>query len=165
VGQTGYTIARLSGGALTLLPPQGLGPFETRFLDMAAPPGPDCYFVLALGTNPQAISDLECAFVGFHTPTGAPQDLTLRLNQSTNTSLSWSPPTGGPVDSYAVVVLGGPVIPFAADVTSANVATNGLTCYAVAAIQSGAVSGYTDIVCGLPGFSNLGAGTTSLTRR
>jgi hypothetical protein len=156
----GYAVARLANGAVTV-PAPSLPANTTSFLDTTAPPGLDCYAVFTLGLNPQGQSDLECALMGFHSATGSPDGFILRLNQSSTASLSWAPPPGGGQDSYLLVTIGGAADSLPASATSATRPMNGLTCFALGAMRNGVLTGYTDILCGLPGFSNLGATATS----
>jgi len=155
-GQTGYSVARLAGGVVSFLPAAGLGPAETTFTDASAPPGFDCYALIVAGTNPQRVSDLLCALVGFGAGASPPRDFTIRLNQSTTAALTWNAPTGGTQDSYLLLTVGGASQNLGATATSATVSTPGFTCVVIGAIQAGALLGYTDLECGLPGFSNLG---------
>ncbi len=162
--QTGYRVLRLAGGTTTMLPLTGPLPADaTSYLDSTALSGAVCYLLLPLGTNPPALSDLVCAIHGFHTPTGSPQNFTLRLNQSSSASLTWSPPAGALQDSYVLIPLGGAGQQLVGTATSASLSASGLTCYLLAAMRSGALIGYTDILCGVPGISNLGASSAALT--
>jgi hypothetical protein len=158
VGQTGFNVARLTGGTVTILPVGGLPANATSFTDTSAPAGLDCYALFVLGTTPQGQSDLECAVVGFGSVAGAPQAFTLRMNQSGTASLSWAPPSGGGQDGYLLVTIGGLAQSLSASANSASVPINGLTCFALGAVRNGALMGYSDLLCGLPGFSNLGSG-------
>jgi hypothetical protein len=159
--QSGYTVARLSGSALNVLSTFGPLPANaTTYTDTTAT-GPNCYALFVLGTNPQGISDFVCDLVGYHTPTGAPQNFTLALNQSSSASLSWSPPATGGQDGYVLVQLGGSGQTLTGDTTRASAAMSGLTCYVLGATSGGTLLGYTDILCGLPGFTNLGASSAA----
>jgi hypothetical protein len=159
---TGYQVARLAGGVVSVLPtgpplPAGV----TGFTDTTAPGGLDCYALMPLGTSPQAFSDLECVVVGFHSATGSPQNFTLRLNQSTTASLGWARPLFEAPDGYLLLTLGGEAQILGADVAGVNLATNGFTCFVLGALRAGGLTGYTDILCGIPGFSTLGGGATA----
>ncbi len=154
-GQTGYQIARLAAGTLSVLPALPLDASATSFLDTTAPAGLNCYVLLPLGTSPQQLSDLLCAVVGFRTPTGAPQSFTLRLNQSTTASLSWGPPAGTSPDGYLLLPIGGQLQSLGPTVTSATAPANGFTCFVVGATVGGSLTGYSDLACGLPGFATL----------
>jgi hypothetical protein len=114
-----------------------------------------------LGTNPQGISDFVCSLVGYHTPGGYPQSFTLALNQSSSAALSWSPPATGGQDGYILLQLGGSGQAFAPDTTRASQAASGLTCYVLGATGGGVLMGHTDILCGMPGFTNLTAASAS----
>jgi len=103
-----------------------------------------------------AVSDLLCIQVGFHSFFGAPRDFTLRLNQSSTASMTWTAPQGITPDSYHVVALGKGQVIVGASTTSFSVPIPGLTCFVVSTVNNGGVSGFTDLECGLPGFTNLG---------
>jgi hypothetical protein len=162
--QGGYLLARLSGQSLgtgVFLGPLLAG--TTSYLDTTAPTGPVCYALFPVVTNPQAISDLLCVMVGSHSVSGAPSSFTLRMNQSTTASFTWGPPLAGGQDGYLLVPLGGSAQVFGATASSANIAAIGLSCYVLGALSGGQLIGYTDVLCGMPGFSNLGSviGSTS----
>jgi virginiamycin B lyase len=155
-GHTGYAVARLTGSALSMLPAAGpLSPDATSFLDVGPPGGLSCYAVLPLGTNPQALSDVLCAAPGLRTATGSPENVTLRLNQSSMATLTWTAPLAGGHDGYAVVTLGGPALVLNGAATTTSIAISGPTCYVVAALRGGAILGHSDFVCGIPHMSNL----------
>jgi hypothetical protein len=113
------------------------------------------------------VSDLECAQIGFHTPTGAPRGFTLRLNQSSTASLTWDAPIdsplGAPTDGYLLVTLGSDARSLAAIETSAILPMPGVSCYVVGATSGGAITGYSDILCGIPGLAT-GFSATAGTR-
>jgi len=153
--QSGYAIARLARGVLTI-PFATLPATATRFTDVTAAPGLNCYALLVSLATGQRKSDLLCALVGFHSAEGAPGDFRLRLNQSTSAAFTWGPPVGGAQDGYRLVTLGRGTRTYPAEATSATGAADGFSCYALAALRNGAVTGHTDVECGLPGFSNLG---------
>ncbi len=154
--QTGYMVARLAGGLLTFIPAAGLPAGATSFTDQTPLAGLNCYALLPQGTSPQAYSDILCAMVGFGTTTGAPQTFTLKLNQASTASFAWTAPQGAGQDRYLLATFGGATTPLSGAATSAAIQINGLTCYALGALNGGLLLGYTDQVCGLPGFSNLG---------
>ena len=160
INPLGYSLIRLAAGSATTII---LVPTDTVFVDTTAPPGLACYVLLPLGTFPQRFSDVLCVMVGSHSPSGAPQSLSLRLNQSNNAALTWGAPTGS-YDGYMFLTVGGSSQPVPPTATSGSAVMNGFSCYLVAATQGGAISGYTDVVCGLPGFSNLGASSDSQQR-
>ncbi|HZT06473.1 MAG TPA: hypothetical protein VFC51_05545 [Chloroflexota bacterium] len=163
--QSGYLILRLANGVLSTLPTGGpLPSAATSFTDFNAPFGMDCYLLLPLGTSPQALSDVLCALVGFHTPSGSPQNFTLALNQSTTASLTWNGPFGGGQDSFLVQPIGGAGQVVAGSINSAQLPTNGMSCYAVGALSGPTLLGYTDILCGLPGVSNLATDSRAAAR-
>jgi hypothetical protein len=163
-GQSSYSLARLSGSALNVVTTfEPLPASSTSYVDTTAT-GPSCYVLFVLGTNPEGVSDLVCDLIGFHTPTGFPRDFTLQLNQSSAATLTWAPPTTGGQDGYLLVPLGGSGQTFTGDATYASAAASGLTCYLLGATGGGALLGYTDILCGLPGFTNLSAASAGAMR-
>jgi len=117
----------------------------------------NCYALFPLGSSgPLGVSDLLCAQLGLRSPARSPGDFTLRLNQSTTASLSWSAPGGElgyellavPVDGRNPYVFERPPgATFATDATSGS-----FTCYQLHAIYSDGLA-QTDVVCGLPGVS------------
>jgi glucose/arabinose dehydrogenase len=155
--QSGYVIARL-GNFSTLLPLGGALPSSaTSYIDTLPSVGPTCYMVLPFrGSPPAAIanSDLLCMIPNARSPTGAPADFTLRLNESSTAHLSWGPPTGGH-DSYTLLVLGpdqAPPILLGAAVTATTHDTGGQPrCYVLMAESGGVARGNTDVLCGVPG--------------
>jgi uncharacterized protein YkwD len=154
-GQTGYQVARLFNGVVTIV--GTLAANATTFTDTTAPDGLVCYALLPQGTNPQQFSDLLCAIKGFRGLT-PPTNFTLRLNQSTTAAFTWLPPAGGNPNGYILVKLGGPNQNLIGTVTSTlGAATAGqLNCWALAATNAaGQITGWTDFECGLPGFSTL----------
>ncbi len=153
-GQTGYGVIRLAGGALTLLT-AGLSATATSFVDAAPLPGLNCYAVGPLGTNPQQFSDALCAAVGTGVAAGAPQNFTMRLNQSTTAAFTWSPPAGAPQTGYILAKLGGANQPLGPTIVSTLGSTNGPTCFQLQTTVNGVVTGSTDFLCGIPGFATL----------
>jgi hypothetical protein len=144
-----YRVANGEGAVLALALPSG----TTSYTDLSALPGVNCYAILAQGPTTAAFSDFECAFVGFHSIVGSPQGYTLRLNQTTTANLTWSPPSNAQANGYLVITLGGPAQEVSGSTTSQAVPTNGLTCYIVGALNNGNLIGWTDLLCGLPGFA------------
>ncbi len=159
--QTGYLVVRLSGSATSVLPLTGPLPANaTSFVDNSPAPGFNCYLVAALGGITGGVigtSDLLCAAPNTRSVVASPQGLTLRLNQSNVASLSWTGPIGGGFNGYLLVPIGGTAIPLSASATSTSVALGGPTCYVLFATSSGTPVGNSDIVCGIPGASTLGA--------
>lgn len=163
-GQTGYAILRFLGSLATILPPTGtLAPTATSHLDSSPTAGLVCYLLLTLGGSPPApigLGDLECVFPNIRSATGSPQNFTMRLNQSNVASFSWQGPLGGGQDGFALFPLGEAPIPLAGSATGATHAMAGPTCYALFATRGGVAIGNTDILCGIPGVSTLGATDT-----
>jgi hypothetical protein len=159
-GQTGYVLARLTNNVVSV-PAPNLPASATSFVDTTAPGGLNCYLLFSIGTSAAAQSDLECAAMGFHTPSGAPDNFTLRLNQSNTATLSWVAPPGVAFDSYLFVPFGGSPQVLPVGMTSVPVPIAGPTCFAVGLVNNGALLGYSDMLCGFPGASTLatGAGT------
>jgi len=151
-GQTGYTVLRLGGGVLSSI--STLGASATSFTDGSPVAGVNCYVLQVAGPNPPQVSDVLC-FNSFHSPVGQPQSLTIRLNQSNNATVTWAPPASGSQDGYLFLTVGSGLQTLGGSTTSVNVPVSGLSCYVVGATTSGSLSGYTDWVCGLAGFSTL----------
>jgi hypothetical protein len=152
--QTGYLLVRAVGSSFTttFLPASA-----TTYLDQAAPPGRDCYVLVALGTTPTGVSDYVCAMAGLHSATGGPAAFTRRLNQSSTASFAWGPPVGTAPDVYILASLGGGQVQYlGGSANSATASPAGLTCYVLVAMRNNVLVGYADPVCGLPGISNLG---------
>ncbi len=162
IGQTGYQVLRLADGTLSTIATLALT--ATGFSDTSVPSGLNCYVVMPLGTSPQSYSDLLCADVGSRSPTSSPQNFSLQLNQSTTASLRWSAPGAGGQDSYLVVAFGVSSQNVDANTTSATMQANGLTCYAIGTMRDGALIGYSDRLCALPGFTTFGALAVPPTR-
>ncbi len=158
--ETGYLVLRLAGPSVGVLPSTGPLPGDaTSFLDSTAPPGIVCYIVVALGGvsgGALGASDLLCAAPNTHSATGAPQSLTMRLNQSNIASLSWGAPLGGGANGFLLFPLGSSGIPFPNTTTSTSLALSSPTCYVLFATVSGIPVGNSDIVCGIPGASTVG---------
>jgi hypothetical protein len=102
-------------------------------------------------------SDLLCAAANTQSAVGSPQGLTLRLNQSNTASLSWSAPPGGGATGYLLFPLGSSGIPLPSTTNSTTVTLSAPTCYVVFATLFNTPIGNSNIVCGIPGASNLGA--------
>ncbi len=152
--QTGYTIIRLAGGVLG--PLITLPASATSHLDQTTQPGMNCYLLQPQGTSPQSNSDVVC-YTRFRSTTPPPENFTLALNQTAIANLNWSAPAGGGQDSFRVVGFGLVDITVGPSVNSRTLPTNGLTCYAVGAMNNSALTGYTDQLCALPGFTNMSA--------
>src|SRR5205085_10423625 len=72
-------------------------------------------------------------------------------------NLSWQPPASNDQRSYLLYsTLTGlsSVPPFQ---TTAQLPTSGLTCFAVGTLTSGGLTGYTNLLCVQPGFTNISA--------
>ena len=158
--QEGYLIARLAGGTVVLLPVQP--PSATSYFDQPRQGGLNCYLLLALGTP--GVSDLLCVLVGTGAAMGAPQETTLRLNDSQVASLTWRGQLGGGQRAFFVVAFGARTQvlgPLPSSATTATHDTGGaFSCYAVVA-QGDLATGNSDVLCGAPGVSTFGglAGT------
>jgi len=171
--QTGYSIYRLGGGGLTLLPPNGpLGPSALGYTDATPPAGVNCYVAFPLGVDPGARSDLLCAAAGFHWPPNGPpgftvpQNFTLDLNASSTAHLNWSGSGTNFPDSYLFAIfnadgsvqatpyIGLPPGIFALS-EHRDMSMSGFSCYALGAVVDGQLLGYTDLLCALPGLTTL----------
>ena len=163
--QTGYLLARLSQSGAVVLPASGtpLPRTSTSYTD----PGPlsessYCYVLLAMrGTDSIGHSDLLCLLPNLRTGI-VPQGFSARLNESSNATLSWLPPTI-PVPElagYVLVALGGTeprTKTFAPGVFTTVDDTQGSPrCYILVAISATQAIGNSDAICVVPGLSQLG---------
>ena len=160
--QSGYAIARIAGGATTILPSLLPGT-ATQHTDAAAPAGQlNCYALLPFnGTGLVGNSDLLCSVPNTHSVTGAPANAMVQLNQSSMATIAWSPPGGQTGFTLLTIPLNGSpqgAVPLPAVATRAMHETGGVpTCYAVLALTGAAVTGNSDILCAIPGHSDLTA--------
>ncbi len=156
--QLGYLLLRLDmvGGGSTLLPPGGIPAGQTSYSDTSFPAagGVYCYILLPYNAAGVQRSDMLCVFRNTRTPTGAPENFTLRLNQSSTASLTWSQPIGGGQTGYTLNVLNAaapPPISLGPGDTSRDVAITGPTCFRLEAVGRGA----SDVLCAFPGVSSV----------
>lgn len=157
--QTGYLVLRLSATANQILPTSGVIPAAaTAFSDSSVPSGLACYILVpvGIGSAPLALSDMLC--LGTAVQAGAaPGSFTIRMNQSTNATLSWTAP--GPQNSYLLVALDGSSstdIPGTA--TSVTVPLGAASrCYVLVARIGTSAIGRTDVLCGFAGVSTFGS--------
>jgi hypothetical protein len=152
-------VARVGGSAPGNLPTSDPLPANaSTLLDNAPPPRLSCYAVLPLGGvtgAPLGTSDLLCSAPNVRSGIGAPQNLTLRFNQSNVAGLSWTAPANGTFDGYLLVPFGGTPIPIPLNTMTAAFTMSGPTCFALITTQAGAAVGYSDIVCGFPGVATV----------
>jgi len=152
-GQVGYVVVRLSAQGTTLLPFGAPFPSTATSHADVPPPGLTCYIVVPIraeGTGPPVNSDPVCALTNTHSATGAPQDFTLRLNESNVATLSWTAPPGGGQDGYLLARFGKAPILLDAQATGTTDLMTGMTCYAVIAMRGGVPVGNSDVLCGIP---------------
>jgi photosystem II stability/assembly factor-like uncharacterized protein len=156
--QASYLLARILPQGSGFVP---LEPTASSYLDATPGPSP-CYLLLALDRTGSVIgrSDLFCAVRGTRSATGAPQDFTIQLNQSAVASLSWSGAPGGGQDAYVLLPLGGPASVLGGTATRTTQRLTGATCFILLPTRSGQALGLSDILCGVPGVSTLGADAT-----
>ena len=126
-----------------------------------------CYLVGGNGPDWLGnLSDLECALFGLASGLAQPGAFTLVLNQSPNATLTWSTPAGG-ADGYFLVTIpldGSPVLiaPVASSVTTVTEPAGAAgSCYQLAAYNTTNL-GVTNILCGIPGISNLGTNSRTV---
>jgi len=158
--QTGYAVARITGGTTTILPGT-LPPTATQTTDASAPSGQlSCFVLLPLnGSAVAGVSDVECSIPNTRSATGAPVAM-VQLNQGTMATVGWSAPAGA--TSYALYVIplnGTPssIVPLSGVLRRTMHETGGApTCYVVFALTGGSVSGNSDVLCAVPGSSTLG---------
>jgi hypothetical protein len=161
--QSNYAIARITGGTATILPTVLPGT-ATQYTDAAAPAGQlNCYALLPVNAGGLAgTSDVLCSVPNTHSAVGAPANAMVQLNQSSMATIAWSPPGGQTSFSLLTIPLNGSaqsVVPLPAIASRTMHETGGVpTCYAVLAMTGATVSGNSDIVCAIPGRSNLGSG-------
>ncbi len=155
--QTGYVLQSMALGAGDPLVETQLGATDTSF-DVVAPPGLNCYLLRPQGASTDVRSDLQCAVVGFRTSSGAPQGLAMALNQSNRASFAWTPALLPGQNGYVLATIPPPEIVASIGLGATGMMAppvNGFTCYVLATLVDGAVAGYTDQLCGVPGFSIL----------
>ena len=156
--QTGYLVLRLSATGNQILPASGVIPAgATTFTDSAVPAGLACYILVpvGIGTAPLALSDMLC--LGTAVQAGAaPGSFTIRMNQSTNASLSWTSP--GPQTGYVLIALdGSPSTELAASATSVTLPLGAASrCYILVARIGTSAIGLTDVLCGFAGVTTFG---------
>lgn len=151
--QTGYNLIRLTAGGAAVV--QTLPASAVRTSDALPVDEPvACYALQALsGPAALGLTDVLCVVSGFAFG-AAPGKVAIQLNQGPTATLTWTPP-GGQTD-YILFPLGSSrvqLLPGAA--TGATDPTGGLpSCYIVAARTGDAISGFSDILCAIPGLSN-----------
>ena len=170
--QAGYVVARLTEAGTTFLPAgSALPATATSYTDLTSVSGQfSCYILLPLGgTGVLGNSDALCSVPDTASGGAGPQHTGIQLNQSTMTTLAWTPPGGQ--TGYTVFTIplnGAPAGSFtlAAPLRRTMHDTGGVpTCYVVAAMSGAAIAGTSDVLCAFPGGSALsGAGATSLKR-
>jgi hypothetical protein len=159
-GQTGYVVYRHSA-VPAVLPVLGPLPAEaTTFLDPTARflSGAVCYVLIPTGVDPPVISDVLCVVRNTRSPIGGPQQVAIRLDQSSTATLTWSGPLFGGQTGYQLFPLGDtPTAPLLlpGSATSASVAMNGPTCYLLIVLSGTTAIGTGDIVCGIPGAATV----------
>ncbi len=156
--QLGYLMLRLDmvTGAPALIPPGGIPAAQTSFSDTSftTPGGVYCYILLPYNTSGLQRSDMLCVFRNSRTATGAPENFTLRLNQSNTATLTWNQPIGGGQTGYTMNILNAaapPPISLGAGETSRDIPIAGPTCFRLDAVGRGS----TDVLCAFPGVSTL----------
>jgi hypothetical protein len=160
--QTAYVVARVAGGGTTILPVGSTLPAAaTEYTDTGATPGQfTCYLLLPLGGAAViGRSDLLCIIPNSASSTGAPANVGVQLEQSSMATVTWSPPGGQTAYVLRRIPLDGtdPVnVSLPAVATRAMDETAGVpTCYVLLAITGGSVTGNSDVLCAIPGQSDL----------
>lgn len=168
-GQTGYNVLR-SGSSPAMLPLDGpLPPSATEYLDTGTQGflgQPFCYVLVPTGTSGSFVSDFLCTLANTRSITGAPQNFTIRLNQSSTASFTWGPPPAGDQTGYILFKLGelgGASAPkvLPANATSMTHVMQGPTCYVLFVLVGTAIRGNSDVVCAVPGVGNITGGATA----
>jgi hypothetical protein len=168
--QTGYVVARFTDAGTTFLPAgSSLPAAATSYTDVTATPGQfSCYLLVPLGAaGVLGNSDALCSIRGSASGAAGPQQTGIQLNQSTMTTLAWTPPGGQTgYTVYTFPLNGAPASSFtlAAPLRRTMHDTGGVpTCYIVAAMSGAAIAGTSDVLCALPGNASLStAGTMTL---
>jgi photosystem II stability/assembly factor-like uncharacterized protein len=163
--QSGYFALRvaLPGGTVGVLPSDGsLLPApaqsiqDTSVLSQLA----YCYQVVPWGTSSAlGHSDRECVVPATGSATGGPKAFTLRMNQGSMATLTWTGPGGQDAYLLEALPLNGSAprfVPFAGTATRAVDNTGGVpTCYLIAPTLKGSALGQSEMLCGLPGSAAL----------
>lgn len=162
--ESGYRITRFtSKGNITTFPIGG-GMISAASSGFTLGPSPDQIagvFLEPLGPNNTSLgrSDLLFAIMDIKSAVGAPESFTMRLNQGNIASFEFQNPLGNIQEGYILLKFGGQPVFLPANATTAIDNTGGaLSCYILASHRLGTLMGYTDVLCGLPGFSTLGSG-------
>jgi hypothetical protein len=96
--EAAYVIARIDGTAPpVLLPPGGLLPADaSSYVDQSAPAnGSVCYLLIPLSAfGALGHSDMLCVWLGIAAGSAVEGQIALRLDESTNATLSWTVPSG-----------------------------------------------------------------------
>lgn len=169
--QVAYAVIRFAGGTATLLPAPGdfLPASTTEFVDGATTAGQfTCYALLPLDTGSViGQSDVLCMVPGSASATNAPANTRVRLEQGTLATLTWSAPAAQlGIVLWILRLDGSPpeLLPVSAGAVRVMHETSGIpTCYLVLTTASGPVAGNSDVLCAIPGLSDLSAGTPSRT--
>jgi len=163
--QAGYIVGKLSlTSGLTILPSSGPLPASAvSFSDTSPLTDPAyCYAVLPLGASGLlGQSDLLCVLPNTAAGAGAATNFSIQLNQSSTATLRWVPPSNAAQFFLAAIPLNGaPVrtISLSSFQTTTTDSTLGVpTCYVLVSLSAAGASANPPILCGVPGFSNLGA--------
>ena len=161
--QTGYQLVQYNTvtAVANLIP---LGGGVTSFNDAAGGAVMFCY-VLAATTDGGAVlglSDLECALPGQETGGAVPTNFNLKLDQTSNATMSWTNAGGVTTLLLQVIPLNGAAIttinlgPATTNTVQPVVVPDG-TCFQLLAF-SGAALSTSNVVCGIPGVSTLSVG-------
>jgi hypothetical protein len=167
--QTGYEILRFAAnsGSLAVLPSGGspLPAPAQSYQDIGSlTESLYCYALVPLSnTTALGSSDPVCLAPGTRSAGGAPPSFTLRLNQSTVASLTWTAPGGQ--DGYVLVALTSNGTWHSQFLSASSVSTTDdtagqPTCYVLLPAANGSVMGNSDEVCGLPGNATVAAAQT-----
>jgi photosystem II stability/assembly factor-like uncharacterized protein len=164
--QSGYDILRFAAGrnSLSVLPPGGSplpAPAQSyRDVDTLSQ-SYYCYVLGPLsGATSLGASDPICLAPHTHSASGAPPSFTLRMNQSSTASLTWTPP-GGQIGYVLQAVAGNGSTHYqilAVTATSATDDTAGQpTCYVLIPLANGSAMGNSDAECGVPAAFSVAA--------
>ena len=163
--QSGYLVVRGSVPEDPFVPPTLPGSAVTFSDASATTAALYCYLLIPLDqATALGLSDTLCVLPNTRSGATVPPEFTLRLNQSMTASFSWSNAPGA--DGFVLVALplnGAPAYfkPLGANAVTTTDPTGGVpTCYLLVASSGSAPMGNTDILCAVPGVSNLGAAAT-----
>jgi uncharacterized repeat protein (TIGR01451 family) len=157
-----YVIDRVTHATRTFALPSLPADATSSAISLEADPNSiHCFVLVAFDGSYRLLtrSDMLCTIPGYVIGTGAPSDFTIRLNESTSATFSWTAPGGqtGYV-LHAYPMNGNPPyqIDLPTDAGAVTDPTGGIvTCYVLVAKSGDDVIGVTNALCAVPGFSSF----------